>query len=134
MKIEGNEEADKTAKIGTLKICCAADTYVSLFFMKKKIKENYFLNWQSIWKTQKVGKHNIHFGTVPKWRPSSLKLSKQLWSTITQLKLGVGYFRYYLSTCLTQNLLQSSDYKIRATEPAFPFVIVIALVFYCLKV
>ena len=31
------------------------------------------------------------------WRPSLLRLSKQLWSTITQLKLEVGYFKYYLN-------------------------------------
>ena len=97
MGIEGNEEADKAAKSGTLKPCSVSDACVSLSFVKRKIKENCLLNWQRIWETQKVGKHYIQFDTVPKWRPSSLRLPKQLWSTITQLKLGVGYFRYYLN-------------------------------------
>ena len=97
MGIEGNEEADKAAKSGTLKACCVPDSCVSLSFVKRKIKDDCLLNWHRLWETQKTGRHYIQFDTVPKWRPPSLRLSKQLWSTITQLKLGVGYFRYYLN-------------------------------------
>lgn len=58
--------SDKAAKSGTLKTCCVLDACVSLSFIKWKIKEDCFLNWQKIWKTQKVGRHYIQLNTVSK--------------------------------------------------------------------
>ena len=89
--------ADKAAKSGTLKSNSVPNTCVSLSFIKRRIKEDCLLNGHRIWETQKAERHYIQFDTTSNWRPSLLRLLKQLWSTITQLKLGVEYFKYYLN-------------------------------------
>jgi hypothetical protein len=33
---------------------------------------------------------------MPKWKAKKWKLSKKIWSTIIQLKIGHGYFKSYL--------------------------------------
>src|SRR5690606_14137327 len=54
------------------------------------------VSWQKYWLDNQIGRHYLQFDCVPKWKPKSLKVSKWIWATITQLKLGHGYFRSYL--------------------------------------
>lgn len=97
MNIEGNELADTAAKAGTKASHLVNDKRTSLSFIKRKIKESCLNDWTLNWNSNKASQnHYSQFETVPKWKPSSLKTNKQIWSSICQLKLGHGYFKAYL--------------------------------------
>lgn len=96
MGIYGNAKADECAKYGANWSEKDPKTFLSISFLKKKLKAKALEEWQEIWGKAKISDHYKQFKMQPKWKPSPLKLSKQLWSTIIQLKLGHGYFRSYL--------------------------------------
>jgi hypothetical protein len=98
MNIKGNELADKAAKKGTRLQKTTAESYISLAFIKRKIKESALENWNTLWQNSKMkGKHYSQFECRPKWNLKARKLKKQVWSTYIQLKLGHGYFKSYLN-------------------------------------
>jgi hypothetical protein len=97
MNIRGNELADKAAKKGTELQKLALESYVSLAFIKRKIKDSALVDWKNIWQDSKTkGKHYSQFECEPKWNLTIKSVSKQIWSTYMQLKLGHGYFKSYL--------------------------------------
>ena len=62
MNILGNELADKAAKRGTEMQKSTLESYISLAFIKKKIKESALNDWIEIWINSKSkGRHYIQF-------------------------------------------------------------------------
>ena len=62
MNIRGNELADKAAKKETELQYVTPESYISLAFIKRKIKETGLTNWNEIWSDSKSkGKHYIQF-------------------------------------------------------------------------
>ena len=98
MDVYGNEKADQAAKYGAEwdEDSTKAKPLLSMSFLKRKAKEEAMGEWQSIWQKTKKNHQYQDLKTQPKWKPNPLKLNKMTWSTITQLKLGHGYFRSYL--------------------------------------
>ncbi len=69
MNILGNELADKAAKRGTEMPKAALESYVSLAFIKRKIKESALNDWTRTWVESKdKGKHYSQFECKPKWK------------------------------------------------------------------
>ena len=82
MNIEGNELADKAAKKGAKLKKIAAESYISLAFIKRKVKESAITEWSQIWQdSKKKGKHYSQFKCKPKWKIKAKIMKKQLWST-----------------------------------------------------
>ena len=76
----------------------AIESYISIAYIKRKIKESALIDWTSIWQASKVkGKQYNQFECKPKWKTKAKILKKQIWSTYIQLKLGHGYFKSYLN-------------------------------------
>lgn len=97
MNIKGNELADKAAKKSTKIQRLAAESYISIAFIKRKVKESALTDWNQIWQvSEKKEKHYSQFECKPKWRIKTRNIKKQVWSTCTQLKLEHDYFRSYL--------------------------------------
>jgi ribonuclease HI len=97
MNIKGNELADKAAKKGTKIQRTIAESYISLAFVKRQVKEAALSDWNKMWQDSKIkGKHYSQFESKPKWNLKARTEKKQIWSTHMQLKLGHGYFRSYL--------------------------------------
>src|SRR5438552_806337 len=104
MNIKGNELADKAAKKGTKLQRIAAESYISLAFIKKKVKESALTEWHKTWQdSKKKGKHYNQFECKPKWKIKEKTIKKQIWSTYIQLKLGHGYFKSYLNRLSNYN-------------------------------
>jgi len=59
MNIKGNELADKAAKKETKLKRIAAESYISLAFIKKKVKESALIEWNQIWQDSKKKKSII---------------------------------------------------------------------------
>ena len=98
MNIRGNELADKAAKKETELQKAAIESYISLAFIKRKIKEKALIDWNDIWSDSKTkGKHYDQFQCKPRWNLKAKRIKKQIWSTYMQLKLEHGYFKSYLS-------------------------------------
>jgi hypothetical protein len=99
MNILGNELADKAAKKGTELQKSTPESYISLAFIKRKIKESALDSWTKDWiESKRKGRHYSQFECKPKWKPAiKAKEKKEIWSAFMQLKLGHGYFRSYLS-------------------------------------
>ena len=58
MNIKGNELADKAAKKGTELQHVTPESYISLAFVKRKIRETGLANWNDIWTDSTAkGKH-----------------------------------------------------------------------------
>jgi ribonuclease HI len=67
MNIRGNELADKAAKKGTELQHTTSESYISLAFIKRKIRETGLTNWNNIWSDSKSkGKHYNQFECKPK--------------------------------------------------------------------
>jgi hypothetical protein len=98
MNIRGNELADKAAKKGTKLQYITPESYISLAFIKRKIRETGLTNWNNIWTDSKTkGKHYKQFECKPKWKQSTKVVRKQVFSSYFQLKSGHGYFKSYLN-------------------------------------
>ena len=121
MNIKGNELADKAAKEGTKKQFKSPESYISLAYIKRKIKESTLNEWEEYWDnfTEK-GKHYSQFNCKPKWKIATKSKEKKIWSAYIQLKLGHGYFRSYLSrvsdndseVCQTCNTKENPEHLI----------------------
>jgi ribonuclease HI len=98
MNILGNELADKAAKKATEMQKSTPESYISLAFIKRKIKESALNDWTEMWTESKSkGKHYSQFECKPKWKTTAKNgIKKKNWSAYMQLKLGHGYFRSYL--------------------------------------
>ena len=104
MNIHENKYADRAAKKGTKLQKISLEKYVSLAFIKKKIKESSLNKWQTEYENSKKGKYYNQFKNTLKWKAFSKALKKQIWSAFIQLKLGHGYFRFYLIRFLNYSL------------------------------
>ena len=80
MNIHGNEYVDKAAKKGTKLQKISLEKYVSLAFIKRKIKESSLNKWQIEYEKSKKGRHYNQFEGIPKWKAFPKTLRKQTWS------------------------------------------------------
>ena len=120
MNIQRNEYADKAAKKGTELQKISLEKYVSLAFIKRKIKESSLNEWQIEYEKSKKGRYYNQFEGISKWKAFPKTLRKQTWSTFMQLKLGHGYFKFYLvkflnyssNRCFTCGTKESPEYLI----------------------
>jgi ribonuclease HI len=97
MGIYGNEKADEAAKYGAKWLDPIVDDFgLSISYLNRKLKEKTLQDWQEIWEKVTPSNYYKQFETRPSLRASHLQLTKQTWSTITQLKLAHGYFRSFL--------------------------------------
>jgi hypothetical protein len=82
MNILGNELADKAAKKGTQLQKSTLESYISLAFIKRKIKESVLNDWTKAWdESKRKGKHYSQFKCKPKWKPAlKTKEKKETWS------------------------------------------------------
>jgi ribonuclease HI len=96
--VGGNEIADELARNGTKSSILERTRYVSITNLRRKIKELSLTEWKSIWTNANRGKTytklpvKINYQVTPHLNISDRVLS----STITQLRLGHGYFMSYL--------------------------------------
>ena len=98
MNIKGNELADKAVKRGTELQHVTPESYISLAFVKRKIREIGLANWNDIWSNSTLkGKHYSQFECKSKWKQSAKIVKKQVFSSYFQLKSGHGYFKSYLN-------------------------------------
>ena len=79
MNIHGNEYADEAAKKGTELQKISLEKYVSLAFIKRKIKESSFNEWQIEYEKSKKGRYYSQFEGIPKWKAFLKALKKQTW-------------------------------------------------------
>jgi hypothetical protein len=119
MNIKENDLADKAAKKETELQSITPGSYISLAFIKRKIRESSLTNWNQIFSDSKSkGKHYSQFECKPKWKAAARKENKQNWSTYIQLKLGHGYFKsylirlpdYYSNSCSTCNTKENPEH------------------------
>ena len=98
MNIKGNELADKAAKKGIELQYISPESYISLAFIKRKIRETGLIDWNNIWlESKSKGKHYKQFECKPNWKSSVKIVKKQIFSSFFQLKIGHGYFKSYLN-------------------------------------
>jgi len=95
MNILGNEKADQAAKKGT-ELQKTYSKYISLSYIKKRIKESVLLEWQQEYTNINKGKFYSQFECSPRWKTYKKTVKKKIWSAFMQLKLGHGYFKSYL--------------------------------------
>src|SRR5437762_2473120 len=119
MNIRGNELADKAAKKGTELQYVNPESYISMAFIKRKIKETGLIDWNEIWLNSKSkGKHYTQFECKPKWKQSTRIVKKQIFLSYFQLKSGHGYFKSYLNKasnsypdiCFIYNIKENPEY------------------------
>jgi ribonuclease HI len=100
MNIFGNEKADKIAKYAAENLE-PNNIGISISFIKRRLKEKALLEWELDWykAKEKKGKESLYkrYNNITfKWKANPLKVTKLLWSSIQQLKMGHGYFLSYL--------------------------------------
>ena len=100
MNIFGNEQADKIAKFAAENLE-PNNIGISISYIKRLLKEKSLLEWELNWKksrekTQKISLYEKYNNIDFKWKANPLKISKLLFSSIQQLKIGHGYFLSYL--------------------------------------
>ena len=79
MNIKENELADKAAKKGTKLQRIAIESYISIAYIKRKIKESALIDWTSIWQASKAkGKQYSQFECKSKWKAKTRILKKQI--------------------------------------------------------
>jgi hypothetical protein len=95
--IYGNEKADQAAKYAAdWQDPSSQELGLSISFLSRKVKEQILSHWSNLWSKSTHSRHYQQFQTQPRLKASPLRLPKQTWSTIVQLKLAHGYFRSYL--------------------------------------
>ncbi len=79
MNILENELADKAAKRETELQKVTLKSYVSLAFIKRKIKESALNDWTKTWiELKNKGKHYSQFDCKPKWKiATKARISKK---------------------------------------------------------
>ena len=98
MNIKGNELINKATKKGTELQYISLKSYISLAFIKRKIKETGLIDWNNIWSESKLkGKHYKQFKCKPNWKSLIKIVKKQIFSSFFQLKIGHEYFKFYLN-------------------------------------
>ena len=74
------------------------ESYISLAFIKRKIRETGLVDWNNIWSdSTSKGKHYSQFECKLKWKQLVKIVKKQVFSSFFQLKSGHGYFKFYLN-------------------------------------
>jgi len=96
MNITGNEKADQAAKKETESQQTNSEKYVSLSFIKRKIKESALIEWEKEYAKSNKGKFYSQFECFPRWRTYKKTVKKKVWSAFMQLKMSHGYFKSYL--------------------------------------
>src|SRR5438270_1315611 len=100
--IQGNDEADKLAKQAAEYPQPCEDSYLSLTKLKTKIKMSSLLAWHQYWTQLPDARKGRHFRSIyfqlPSLSPAPhfCQLPKYQLATVTQLRLGHGYFKSYL--------------------------------------
>ena len=120
MNILENELADKAAKRETELQKAAFESYVSLAFIKRKIKESALNDWTKTWiESKNKNKHYNQFECKPKWKIAiKARISKKTWSACMQIKLEHDYFKSYLyklseydfKNCMKCNITKNSKH------------------------
>jgi len=123
--IQGNDEADILAKQAAEYPQPTQDSYLSLTKLKTQIQQSALTAWHHYWThlpDSKKGRHfrSIHF-SLPKLRPSPhfYQLSRHQLATVTQLRLGHGYFKSYLSR-MDENIQTSCTCDRQTPAPHTP--------------
>jgi len=80
MNIKGNELADQAAKKGTELQKISTEKYISLSFIKRKIKESALLEWQEEYAKINKGKFYSQFQYLPRWNAYKKIVKKKIWS------------------------------------------------------
>ncbi len=82
MNIKRNELADKAAKKETKLQRIAIESYISIAYIKRKVKESALVDWNNIWQASKAKeKHYSQFECKSKWKIKAKTLKKQIWFT-----------------------------------------------------
>ena len=77
INIRGNDLTNKAAKKGTKLQYITPKSYISLVFIKRKIREKGLIKWNNIWsKSKSKGKHYNQFKCKPKWKQSASIVKK----------------------------------------------------------
>jgi len=132
--VQGNDEADRLAKHTAEYHQPAQDSYLSLTKLKTQIRQSALLAWHKYWtklQPPRQGRHyrSIHFH-LPTLHPPLhfFMLNRLQLATVTQLRLGHGYFNSYLSR-LDENVSGSCSCEKRTPAPETPEHILL----YCTK-
>jgi len=96
MNITDNELADQTAKRETELQKSSTEKYVSLSYIKRKIKESVLSEWQEEYAKTKKSKFYSQFESRPRWKAFKKTVKKKIWSAFMQLKINHDYFKSYL--------------------------------------
>ena len=81
MNIRGNELADKAVKNGAKLQYKSPESYISLAFIKRKIKESALSEWTKDWNDSKQKeRHYSQFNCKPKWKIAVKIEKKKVWS------------------------------------------------------
>ncbi|CUS06674.1 unnamed protein product, partial [Tuber aestivum] len=130
--IQGNDEADRLAKQAAEYPQPDIDSYLSLTKLKTQIKQSALKAWHQYWiqlQPAKQGRHyrSIHFH-LPSLHPAPhfFQLHRPQLATVTQLRLGHGYFNSYLSR-LDENVSDRWSCRKRTPAPETPE----HLILYC---
>ena len=97
--IQGNDEADKLAKQAAEYPQSSENNYLSLTKLKTEIKKSALLAWHQYWMQLPDSRKGRHFRSIyfqlPTLSPAPhfYHLSKHQLATVTQLRLGHGYFK-----------------------------------------
>jgi len=98
MNIKGNELANKAAKKEIELQYISLKSYISLAFIKRKIRETGLIDWNNTWlESKSKDKYYKQFKCKPNWKSSIKIVKKQIFSSFFQLKIGHGYFKSYLN-------------------------------------
>ena len=80
INIKENELADKAAKKKAKLQHTTAESYISLAFIKRKIRESGLIEWNQICSVLKSkDKHYNQFECKPKWKTTARTENKQNW-------------------------------------------------------
>ena len=82
MNIKENELVNKAAKKGIELQYIFSESYISLAFIKRKIRETGLIDWNNIWlESKSKGKHYKQFECKPNWKSLVKIVKKQIFSS-----------------------------------------------------
>ena len=132
--IQGNDEADRLAKQAAEYPLPTQDSYLSLTKLKTQIRKSALLAWHTYWTQLPAARKGSHYRSIhfhlPSLQPPPhfFQLNRLQLATVTQLRLGHGYFNSYLSR-LDENVSDSCSCEKRTPPPETPE----HLILYCSK-